>query len=175
MSTNYYTDCHSGHYTLINPGKYLPDLPPPVFKSSWEEKICIACDVNDFITRWGYEPFEISYYSPLYMKQSIYIPDVYVECRYANGVEQRYLLEIKPVAYSVLPKEPKAPGPNVKDTRRWDNYRKKKAAFDRKTMDVMVNYAKWEAAEQWCKAHNINWLILNEKNMHGLFDSKTVI
>lgn len=175
MSTNYYTDCHSGKYTLRHPEKYLPDLKPPEFKSSWEEKICIACDVQPFITRWGYEPFEIAYYSPLYMKQSLYIPDVYVECRYPNGKEARYLLEIKPTAYSVLPKEPKSPGPGVSDPRRLENYRKKKASYDRKVMDVMVNYAKWEAAEIWCKQRNINWLILNEKNMKGLFDTKTVI
>ena len=42
-------------------------------------------------------------------------------------------------------------------------------------MDVMVNLAKWEAASEWCRQHNVNWFIVNEKNTGKLFDSKTVI
>ena len=33
------------------------------------------------------------------------------------------------------------------------------------------NFAKWEAAEQWCKNHGVNWLVLNESNTLGLFKS----
>lgn len=175
MAMNYYTDCHKGKYTLMNPGKYMENLPQPEFKSAWEEKIFVACDVNPFITRWGYEPFTIAYHNPLYMKQSLYKPDVYVECMYADGHSEKYLIEIKPTSYSILPEPPKPPGPNVTDPKRLANYKKRKAAYDRKSMDVMVNYAKWEAAEKWCKMNGINWLILNEKNVHGLFSTSTII
>ena len=99
---NYYTDCKKGEYKLRNPQKYMPDIDPPVFKSSWEEKFFILCDVNPFVTLWGYEPFGISYYSPLYMRQSIYKPDIYLECKYQDGFVDRYLIEIKPDSYATI-------------------------------------------------------------------------
>jgi len=39
----------------------------------------------------------------------------------------------------------------------------------------MVNYAKWEAAVEWCKRHNVNWFIANEKNMGHLFDASVTL
>ena len=166
---NYYKDCHKGEYKLIHPEKYMQGIPAPVFKSSWEERMFIVCDVNPFVTLWGYEPFAISYFSPLYQKQSLYKPDIYLECKYPDGHSERYLIEIKPNAYAIFGKEPKAPGPKVTDPKRLENYRKRKAAFDRKNMDVAVNYAKWEAAEAWCKANGVNWLIATGTNMGSLF------
>lgn len=175
MSTNYYNDCHKGEYTLLNPDKYMENIAPPVFKSSWEQKIFYICDVNPFITKWGYEPFDIAYMSPVYMKMSLYKPDVYLECKYPDGKTAKYLIEIKPTSYSILPKAPKPLPKGCTDPKKIESYNKRKMSFDRKNMDVMVNYAKWEAAAQWCKTNGVNWFIANEKNMQGLFDYNTKI
>lgn len=171
---SYYTDCHKGRYNLIHPEKYLPNLALPEYKSSWEEKVFILCDVNPFVVKWGYEPFDIAYHSPLYMKQSIYKPDIYLECRYPDGREEKCLMEIKPVAYSVVPKAPKMPA-GCTDPRKIASYQKRKKSYDRKMMDVMVNYAKWEAAEAWCRRNGMRWFIANEKNTLGLFNASSVI
>lgn len=171
---NYHTDCHKGKYQLINPDKYMKDVALPEYKSMWEHNFFAACDVNPFVTRWGYEPFPISYYSPMYMKQTMYKPDVYLECRYPDGREAKYLIEIKPVAYSVPPKMPKAPPPGS-DAKKLETFNKRMNQYNKKNMEVMVNYAKWQAAEAWCMANGINWFVANEKNMKGLFDTTTII
>lgn len=36
---------------------------PVNYKSDWERKVFIFCDHNPFVTKWGYEPFAISYFS----------------------------------------------------------------------------------------------------------------
>lgn len=172
---NYYTDCKKGEYKLRNPQKYMPDIDPPVFKSSWEEKFFILCDVNPFVTLWGYEPFGISYYSPLYMRQSIYKPDIYLECKYQDGFVDRYLIEIKPDSYATIAKPPTPPKGGLTDPKKMARFQKKMAAFDRKNMDVLVNQAKWEAAMLWCKAQGVNWLVATEANMGDLFKQSTII
>ena len=172
---NYYTGCKQGTYTLLNPGKYMEGLPPPKYKSEWEQKMFALCDCNPFVIRWGYEPFTIAYSSPLYMKQSLYKPDIYLECRYDDGHEEKYLIEVKPVAYSVLPKEPKPLPEGCTDRKKIVSFQKRMAAYQRKAMDVAVNYAKWAAAEAWCKARGINWFVANEKNTLGLFKATTSI
>jgi len=174
---NYYTDCHKGKYTVIHPEKYMPNAPAPYFKSKWEEKIFFICDMNPQITMWAYEPPPISipYMSPRYMRMSIYRPDVYLEC-IPNGSDkiQRWLIEIKPLSYSVAPKAPTPPKAGS-DPKAYERYQKRKASYDQKVMDVMVNYAKWEAAVEWCKRHNVNWFIANEKNMGHLFDASVTL
>ena len=139
------------------------------YKSDWERKVFIFCDHNPFVTKWGYEPFAISYFSPVQMKQSIYKPDVYVECQDADGTEEKWLIEVKPVAYSVMPQAPK-PVVEGATAKQIANYQKRNLAYQRKSMDVATNYAKWEAAEKWCQQHGVNWLILNESNTMGLFN-----
>ena len=71
------------------------------YKSSWEMEFFKVCDGNPLVTKWAYEPFDISYYSPALMKQSLYRPDVYLEICYTDGRTEKWLIEIKPVAYSV--------------------------------------------------------------------------
>lgn len=167
---SYYTGCHSDKYVLANPDKYMESLPEPVYKSDWERKIFAFCDYNPFVTRWGYEPFAISYFSPVKQRMSIYKPDIYVECQYNDGTKEKWLMEIKPVAYSVMPKAPKAvqEGATAKQIL---NFQKRDLAYQRKSMDVITNYAKWEAAEKWCQNHGVNWIVLNESNTLGLFKS----
>ena len=167
---SYYTDCEKGKYHLINPAKYMVEGTVDVtYKSSWERKFFTLCDGNAFVTRWGYEMIDIPYSSPVYLKQSLYKPDIYLECRYADGHEEKWLIEIKPVYYSVVPKVPKPPPPTCHDEKKWESYRKRQASYERKSADIATNFAKWGAAEAWCKRHQVNWFIANEKNTRGLF------
>jgi hypothetical protein len=69
---------------------------------------------------------------------------------------------------------PNAPKPVMEGatSKQIANYQKRNLAYQRKSMDVATNYAKWEAAEKWCQLHGVNWLILNESNTMGLFSPK---
>lgn len=174
---NYYTDCHKGRYTLIHPEKYMPNHPAPYYKSDWERKFFFVCDMNPNITFWAYEPkiFEIPYMSPKYGRVSIYHPDIYLECNLEGQPRKsRWLIEVKPTSYSIQPKIPQPPKPGS-DSKAFEKYQKRKASYDQKVMDVIVNLAKWEAASEWCKRHGVNWFIANEKNTGKLFDSSTII
>ncbi len=174
---NYYTDCHKGKYTLIHPEKYMPNHPAPYYKSDWERKFFFVCDMNPNITFWAYEPkiFEIPYMSPKYGRVSIYHPDIYLECNLEGQPRKsRWLIEVKPTSYSIQPKMPQPPKPGS-DAKAFEKYQKRKANYDQKVMDVIVNLAKWEAAAEWCKRHGVNWFIANEKNTGKLFDASTII
>lgn len=174
---NYYTDCHEGKYTLIHPEKYMPNHPAPYYKSDWERKFFFVCDMNPNITFWAYEPkiFEIPYMSPKYGRVSIYHPDIYLECNLEGQPRKsRWLIEVKPTSYSIQPKMPQPPKPGS-DSKAFEKYQKRKANYDQKVMDVIVNLAKWEAAAEWCKRHGVNWFIANEKNTGKLFDASTII
>jgi hypothetical protein len=174
---NYYTDCNKGRYNLIHPEKYMPNLPMPYYKSAWERKFFVVCDTNPRITFWAYEPtvFKIPYMSPRYGRVSIYNPDIYLEIL-PEGAEhvQRWLIEVKPTSYSVQPKMPQPPKPGS-SADAFERYKKRKANYDQKVLDVIVNLAKWEAASQWCHDHGVHWFVANEKNTGRLFDSATVI
>ena len=95
------------------------------------------------------------------------IDKIKCENKYGNDIN-KYLIEIKPTKYMILPKEPKL-SKSTTDANKLEKFRKKKINFDMTTMDVMVNAAKWNAAEVWCKNRGVNWLILNEKNVGNLF------
>lgn len=173
---NYYTDCHKGRYNLVHPEKYMQNAPQPYYKSKWEQKMFCICDLNPNITFWGYEPPPISipYMSPRYNRMSIYKPDIYLECMPAGADKaQRWLIEIKPSSYSSLPKVPQPPKSD--DPKAAERYMKRKATYEQKVMDVMVNTAKWEAAVQWCERYGVHWFVANEKNMGHLFDASVTI
>ena len=155
----------------------MPNHPAPYYKSDWERKFFFVCDMNPNITFWAYEPkiFGIPYMSPKYGRVSIYHPDIYLECNLEGQPRKsRWLIEVKPTSYSIQPKMPQPPKPGS-DSKAFEKYQKRKANYDQKVMDVIVNLAKWEAAAEWCKRHGVNWFIANEKNTGKLFDSSTII
>jgi hypothetical protein len=155
----------------------MPNHPAPYYKSDWERKFFFVCDMNPNITFWAYEPkiFEIPYMSPKYGRVSIYHPDIYLECNLEGQPRKsRWLIEVKPTSYSIQPKMPQPPKPGS-DSKAFEKYQKRKANYDQKVMDVIVNLAKWEAAAEWCKRHGVNWFIANEKNTGKLFDASTII
>ena len=49
-------------YKLIHPEKYMENLAAPICKSSWEERIFQAMDQNNYVLKWGYEPYFQIYY-----------------------------------------------------------------------------------------------------------------
>lgn len=167
---SYYNDCKRGKYHIMNPGKYMQEGVTEVeYKSDWERRFCVLCDGNENVTKWAYEPFDIPYSSPILMKQSLYRPDIYLEIKYDDGHLERWLIEIKPVAYSVVPSPPRPLPPGCQDPKKIASFQKRMAAYQRKSLDVATNFAKWEAAEEWCRRHQVNWMIFNEQNTRGLF------
>lgn len=167
MGINYKTDTTKGYYQILNKDKYYPSGKVPIYKSSWEMQVFYALDINPNVLYWGYEPLEIYYYNPRYLKYSVYYPDILCHIRMDSGVEQKILIEIKPTKYTVMPKKPNPPKENT--PAKWERFRRSQINYENNLKDYMVNLAKWEAAQRWCQKNGVMWRILNENNTNNMF------
>jgi len=95
-----------GYYIPQNPEKYRASLdetmnsgPNPFYRSSWEKKFYIWCDLNDDIEFWGTESIAIPYISPKDGQRHRYFPDVLI--KFKN--EKKVVIEIKPASQNKDP------------------------------------------------------------------------
>ena len=108
MSThqpNKQTVYHQGYYKIQNPHKYLGNPSEIVYRSSWEYKFMIWCDLNSGVLKWCSEMYRIPYVD-FKGKQRTYIPDFYIETQ-GEGKVNRFLVEIKPEQETRQPEIPK--------------------------------------------------------------------
>jgi len=115
----------------------------PKYRSGWELAFMRFCDSNDSIVSWASESLAIPYRNPLTGKQSRYIPDFLIQYKNRHNKVITELIEIKPKKQSII--ESKASN-------------KEKAV-------VAVNYAKWAAAQAWCKRSGITFRVITEDDI----------
>jgi len=139
-----------GIFHPMNGKKYKGTL-PVVYRSSLELKVFRWIDNNSNIISWGSESIVIPYVSPIDNRPHRYFVDLNVTLL-EDRVCQKYLIEIKPLAY-VLPPKPSA--------------KKKPQTILYEAVTYSVNQAKWEAARAWCKKHNYKFLIFTEKHINN--------
>lgn len=156
---DYKKDTKRGRYVVENVHKYIGNK-HPIFKSTWEQRVFYMLDHNPYVKKWGYECQPLPYYNPVYRRESIYYPDIYVHVVDDNGKHTNYLIEIKPDKFTKPPTLPK-----VKTYAAMDRYKKAKMAF-------AINAAKWQAAEAWCIRHKVVWMRVTEKNCASFIRSK---
>ena len=136
-------------YKPKNPEKYVGDK-IPYLKSSWEFTFADFCDSNPSVKSWAYEPVKIPYLHPIKRtaagkpQGSIYMPDFLIEYVDKAGKSLVELVEIKPASQvAQTPKTSKA---------------------DR--LHIILNHAKWKAAEKWCRHHQIRFRILTREEIY---------
>lgn len=132
-----------GKFAMKNPGKYV-GTKVPTYRSSWEFSFMQMCDTNPAIQKWASEAIQIPYRDPLTGKNSVYIPDFFIQYLDANNKLNVELIEIKPASQQLIERVGK------------NKYNQ--AQF-------VKNQAKWAAATIWCKQQNIKFRILNENDM----------
>ena len=128
-----------GTFEIQNRGKYVGSK-APYFRSSWELAFMRMCDAHPNITKWASENVKIPYRNPLTNKYTNYVPDFMIQYIDRDGREHVELIEIKPSNQTTL-----------------ENARSKGQA-----MQTVVNAAKWEAAQEWCKRKGIRFKVINE-------------
>ena len=128
-----------GEFVPQNPDKYV-GLGRPRYRSGWELSFMNFCDNNKNIIKWASESIRIPYQHPLTGKQTIYVPDFLVQ--YLNKKNQicTEVVEIKPKKQSIIESK----------------------ASNRERMTVAVNYAKWAAAQAWCKRQGLVFRVVTE-------------
>lgn len=137
-----------GIYKPVNSEKYTGNR-KPVYRSSWELKFFRWCDSNTNVLRWSSESVIVPYVSPIDGRIHRYHVDGVVKLAGKEG-PKNYLIEIKPYKQTIPPMK---------------SNRKKKSTVLYESATYAVNRAKWDAARQYAKHKNMEFLILTEKEL----------
>ena len=135
---------YRGKYRVSNPRKYKGDARNVVYRSSWEYKFMEWCDSHPSVEEWASEEIIIPYISPVDGKRHRYFPDFYVKVG-----KKKYIAEVKP---SYQTKEPKTQKRNTKK-------------YISEVMTYAVNQAKFKAADEFCKDHGWEFMVVTEKEL----------
>jgi hypothetical protein len=119
-----------------------------IYRSGLELKFMRFCDTNDNIIKWGSENVVIPYISPLDNKVHRYYVDNFVVIKEGSKIKQ-YLVEIKPSKQLLPPKT---------------KYKNKEHLIYEQTM-YLKNQSKWQAAREFCKKKNMEFIIITEKEL----------
>jgi hypothetical protein len=133
-----------------NTSKYIGDSSNILCRSLWERKFCKYLDENKNILRWSFENIKIPYASPLDKQMHYYIPDFLLEKKNKDNTISTIIVEIKPL------KQTKQPILTESVSKR---------TFSKNMQTYLINQAKWEAAKQFCKEHDIKFIVLTEKEL----------
>lgn len=138
-----------GIFVPKNENKYVGKK-PILYRSSYELKFFRFCDDNPNVSRWASESIKIAYFHPFEKCVRQYHVDLNMVIK-EGEVYKKYLVEIKP----------------EKQTRKPDftNSKCRKATMLYEQMTYVTNCAKWEAAKKFAKMHDMQFIILTEKNL----------
>lgn len=140
---------YSGKFLPKNKNKYIGNYNNIIYRSSWELKFMKYCDLRESVLQWGSEELIIPYYSPIDKKMHRYFPDFFMKVRNAKGEIKKYLVEIKPEKFTKPP----------------SNTKRKTKHYLTEVNQYIVNQCKWLAAEEFCKDHLWEFLVLTEKDL----------
>lgn len=132
-----------GKFVPKNPEKYIGNK-TPTYRSSWEWHFMNLCDSHESVHRWASEAVRIPYRDPLTGKNTIYVPDFFIQYADKKGALHTEIIEIKPKNQSVL----ESVGKN----------KVRQAQF-------VQNQAKWAAANAWCKKQGLKFRVINETDI----------
>ena len=130
-------------FTPKNPQKYVGSRTIQC-RSSWEQSFCHFCDTNQSILKWASEAIKIPYRDPLTGRQTIYVPDFFIQYVDRVGTIHNELIEIKPGNQAIM-----------------EQVGRNKA----RQAQFVKNQAKWAAARAYCKQSGLEFRILTEKDL----------
>jgi len=133
----------SGKYTVINLEKYVGKR-NPTYRSSWELQFMRFCDTHPSIQKWASEAIAIPYRCPITGRQTIYVPDFFIQYIDKTGKLHTELIEVKPQNQTL---------------------REKVGRNKNNQLQYVKNVAKWRAAQAWCKAQGIKFRVVNEQDI----------
>jgi hypothetical protein len=132
-----------GKFTMTQPEKYV-GTKIPTYRSSWEWSFMRFCDTNKSVQKWASEAINIPYRDPLTGRNTIYVPDFFIQYVDKNNKIIVELIEVKPASQTILERVGK------------NKYNQ---------AQYVKNQAKWAAANIWCRQQGIKFRILNENDL----------
>lgn len=139
---------YKGKFTPRNPQKYKGDPNNIIYRSTWEVRVMKYLDEHPNVIWWGSEELPIPYFSPVDKKKHRYFPDFITKMRKSDGTVMTYIIEVKPEKQTQPPTQ-----------------KRKTKAYLQEAITYEVNKAKWFAAEEFCKDHGWQFLILTERHL----------
>lgn len=133
----------SGKFTPTQPDKYIGKK-MPTYRSSWEWHFMRFCDTHPAVQKWASEAISIPYRCPITGKQTIYVPDFFIQYSDKNNKMHVELIEVKPQNQTL---------------------REKVGKNKHNQIEYLRNVAKWRAAQSWCGAQGIKFRIVNEQDL----------
>ena len=140
---------YKGKYQPSFPKEYKGDPTNIIYRSLWERKFMVYCDLNEKVLEWGSEEMFVWYRSPIDSKPHRYFPDFYIKVQESSGQIKKYLIEIKPKRQTTPP--PK------------QQRQTKKYLYE--AYEYAKNQAKWEAAKEWCADRGYEFKVLTENEL----------
>lgn len=131
-----------GEFKPTNPQKYI-GKGKIRYLSSWEMRMMIWLDTNPSIEQWASESIIIKYKHPFTGRIASYITDFFIVYTDKNGKKHAEIIEVKPNSQTSLTEA--------------------KSKSDKEA--AIINMAKWEAARAFCKANNLVFRVVTEKQM----------
>lgn len=146
-----------GYYTIKYPKKYRGDYTNIIYRSSWEHRFMVYCDMSSHVLEWSSEPIFIHYISPLDGKQHKYFIDFYMKVKTDTEDIKEYLVEVKPTKQYM--KKPVLEG--KKTPKKIERYKN-----DMQTW--LINNAKFSAAIEYARTVRMEFKIINETHLNGI-------
>ena len=140
---------YKGKYSPSYPKKYKGDPTNIIYRSLWERKFMVDCDLNENILQCGSEEIALPYRSPIDNKVHRYFPDFYIKVKESNGSIKKYIIEIKPKKQCMEPKVKK----------------RKTKGYIYEVYEYAKNQAKWKAAREFCKDRMWEFKVLTEEEL----------
>lgn len=143
-----------GKYAPKHPEKYIGEVNDIWYRSSWEYKFMIYCDLTKDVIKWGSEIINIPYVDKN-GKTRKYIPDFYLETPNFKtpGLINKWLIEVKPHKETIEPIIPK----NISEKKL------KNLQYDLETW--WKNSHKWVFTIEWCKRRDIIFRLVTEQQL----------
>ena len=132
-----------GKFVMKHPEKYVGNK-LPTYRSSWEWSFMNFCDTNESVNKWASEAIQIPYKDPLTGRQTVYVPDFFIQYIDKLGRMITELIEIKPASQTILERVGK------------NKYNQ---------AQYVKNQAKWAAANILAKQQGIKFRVLNENDI----------
>ena len=132
-----------GKFNMKHPEKYVGNH-VPMYRSSWDWSFMNFCDNNKSVQKWASEAVQIPYRDPLTGRQTVYVPDFFIQYVDKQNRVITELIEIKPASQTILERVGK------------NKYNQ---------AQYVKNQAKWTAANAWCKQQGLKFRVLNENDI----------
>jgi hypothetical protein len=142
---------YKGKYKPSYPQKYNGNSSNIIYRSLWERKFCVYCDLNENVLEWQSEEKCVPYRSPIDNRIHRYFPDFLIKVKEPDGSIKKYMIEIKPKKQTVPPPKPK----------------RQTKGYISEVYEYAKNQSKWEAAREWCADRGYEFKVITEDDLFG--------